>query len=204
MARTEPTYRLDHLAIAAETLAEGVAWAEARLGCALAGGGAHAAMGTHNRLLSLGPDLYLEVIAIDPEAPRPPHPRWFGLDRFTGPPRLHAWVVSVDDIAHAPAAAGRPLALARGDLRWQMAVPEAGALPFDGVHPAVIAWEGAGHPAPRLADQGLRLTSLTVSHPEAATLQTTLAPLGEPRVTLTTGAPGLSARLSGPRGEILL
>ena len=56
---------IDHLVIAAETLAEGVAWVEDRLGIACSGGGAHPAMGTHNRLIRLG-DLYLEVIAIEP------------------------------------------------------------------------------------------------------------------------------------------
>jgi hypothetical protein len=157
-------------------------------------------MGTHNRLLSLGPDLYLEVIAIDRAAPRPPHPRWFGLDRFAGAPRLHAWVVAVDDIAAAPARAGRPLALARGDLRWQMAVPETGDLPLDGIHPAFIAWEGTDHPAQRLPDVGLRLEALTVSHPDV----TTLPPLADPRVRRTRGAPGLSARLQTPRGPVIL
>lgn len=192
--------RLDHLAIAAETLDAGVAWAEARLGCTLAGGGTHAAMGTHNRLLSLGPDLYLEVIAIDPAAPAPPHPRWFRLDGFTGAPRLHAWVVAVDDISDAPACAGRPLALERGDLRWQMAVPETGDLPLDGIHPAFIAWEGPDHPAQHLPDAGLRLETLTVSHPDV----TALPPLADPRVRMTPGAPGLSARLQTPRGPVIL
>ena len=40
--------------------------------------------GTHNRVMAISsegiPDCYLEVIAIDPEAPEPGRPRWFGLD----------------------------------------------------------------------------------------------------------------------------
>ena len=43
---------LDHLVVAARTLEEGVAWVESRLGIAMGPGGKHAAMGTHNRLLS--------------------------------------------------------------------------------------------------------------------------------------------------------
>ena len=70
--------RFDHLAVSAETLADGVAYVEQALGLALAGGGQHPLMATHNRLLGLG-DLYLEVIAADPDAPRPAHPRWFDL-----------------------------------------------------------------------------------------------------------------------------
>ena len=61
-------------------------------------------MATHNRLLGLG-DLYLEVIAADPSAPRPAWPRWFDLDRFTGAPRLTNWICACDDLEAAVAAA---------------------------------------------------------------------------------------------------
>ena len=135
---------LDHLALAAETLEAGVAYAEAALGLPLAGGGAHALMGTHNRLLGLG-DLYFEVIAIDPAAPKPPHARWFDLDRFRGSPRLTNWICRAD-LATAPPEAGRIFDVARGDLRWRMAVPETGALPFGGTYPALIQWLGDLHP----------------------------------------------------------
>ena len=46
---------LDHFALSASTLEEGVAAVEAALGVPLAGGGRHEKMGTHNRLLGLGP-----------------------------------------------------------------------------------------------------------------------------------------------------
>lgn len=68
--------RPDHLVISAETLA-GAAEPLAKLfGAEFAPGGQHPLMGTHNRLLSLGPGEYLELIAIDPEAPQPAQPRW--------------------------------------------------------------------------------------------------------------------------------
>jgi hypothetical protein len=58
--------RFDHLVVAARELAVGVAWVESRLGVPMGAGGRHDVMGTHNRLLSLGPGRFLEVIAIDP------------------------------------------------------------------------------------------------------------------------------------------
>ena len=79
---------LDHLAVAGETLAEAVAHVEDALGVEMAAGGVHVEMGTHNRLLSLGPGMYLEAIAVDPAARGPDRPRWFDLDRFQGRPRL--------------------------------------------------------------------------------------------------------------------
>lgn len=200
--------RLDHLAIACTTLAEGAAAVEAALGLPLAPGGQHAHMATHNRLMSLGPDLYLEVIAPDPALPRPTWPRWFDLDRFTGPPRLTNWICATDDLdaalADAPAGAGRPTALARGDFRWRMAVPETGILPFDNRFPALIQWEGAAHPAPRLPDQDARLIRLEVAHPDAPALRAALAGLSDPRVVILDGPPALRATLATPHGERVL
>jgi hypothetical protein len=199
--------RLDHLAVSAGTLAEGVAAVEAALGVALAPGGVHPQMGTHNRLLGLG-DIYLEVIAADPAAPRPAWPRWFDLDRFSGAPRLTNWIAACDDleaeIARGPEGVGMPLALERGDLRWRMAVPATGRLPFDDAFPALIQWQGPAHPARRLPEAGVRLTRLEVIHPQAAALADALAGrMTDPRVVVLAGP---SRRLraefltpSGPR-----
>lgn len=196
--------RLDHVAVACAALADGAEAVEAVLGVPLAPGGEHAAMGTHNRLLSLGAQEYLEVIAINPLAPAPGRPRWFDLDRFSGPPRLASWVCACDDmgaaLAACPPGSGAAMDLARGDLRWQMAVPEDGRLPFDGVFPALIRWQGPT-PAPRLPDQGVRLTGLRLSHPRADALRAALAGLiDDPRLSVTEGVPGLSATFSTPHG----
>ncbi len=194
------SWQLDHLAVCAATLDEGVEWVEVRLGTGPGPGGRHAAMGTHNRLMSLGPDLYLEVIAVDPDAPTPGRPRWFDLDRFAGPPRLAAWVVRVPDLdaalATAPRGSGTPLQLERGDYRWRMAVPGDGRLPFDNCAPALIEWQSS-NPAAALPPSRVHLRSLEVSHP---------APLAEhlptiPGVTYATGAPSLRATFDTPQGE---
>jgi catechol 2,3-dioxygenase-like lactoylglutathione lyase family enzyme len=200
--------RLDHLVVACPRLEEGVTFVEGLLGLPMAGGGQHATMGTHNRLLGLG-DLYLEVIAIDPAAPPPGRPRWFDLDRFSGPPRLTNWVVSCDDLeatlAHGPNGWGSPMALARGEYRWQMAVPEDGVLPFAGIFPALIRWQGNLHPAPNLPDRGLRLARLTVTHPDGPALRTGLGLEDDPRLGITTGdPPRLSAEIDTPRGRVTL
>lgn len=200
--------KLDHFAVAAETLEEGRAYAEEVLGVALRPGGQHAHFGTHNMLLGLEDALYLEVIAIDPRAPEPEHSRWFDLDRFEGRPRPTNWICNTPYletfIAEFPQA-GLPVSLARGDLRWQMTVPEDGQLPYDNLFPAVIEWQCDKHPAEILPASGCRLERLIVSHPEAKTLGAALRPvLSDTRVVFEAGEAALRAELTTPRGACVL
>lgn len=176
----------DHLVLAARDLDSGTAWLQDRLGVKLAQGGRHARMGTHNRLLGLGEGLYLELIAIDPEAPPPGRPRWFGLDRPDGlpadRPRLIHWVARSDDIMREAAASsealGEILSMERGDYRWRITVPPDGGMPGDGLVPTLIQWEVASHPAQRLPDQACRLMKLEGFHPEPVRIGAGLAALG--------------------------
>ncbi len=199
---------LDHLAVAAETLEEGREAVETALGVTLQPGGQHAHFGTHNMLLGLEDGLYLEVIAIDPSAPKPDHARWFDLDRFDGWARLQNWICRSEDlddyVAHAPQA-GHPVALERGDLKWRMAVPENGQLPYDNAYPAVMQWQSAGHPAARLAPSGCRLTRLIVSHPDAEALGHDMeGQLDDQRIVYESGPAALRAEFETPFGPRVL
>lgn len=197
--------RFDHLVIAATRLEDGVDWVETRLGVTLAPGGRHAAMGTQNRLLSLGPAEYLEVIAIDPGAPGPAGglARWYGLDDFRGPPRPVGWVMGVDDLetalAAAPPGTGHSMAVSRGDLHWRLAVAPGGVMPFDGLFPGLIAWPGGVSPAAHLPDQGCRLTRLALDHPQADALAGWL-PGQDARRVICAAPPGLRAEIATPAG----
>lgn len=195
---------LDHLAVACETLDEGTAWVEEQLGVALQPGGQHARYGTHNRLLGLADGIYLEVIAMDPDAvPQAGH-AWFGLDHFFGPPRLANWICQsndfVADVLKAPQSAGQPRALTRGDLSWQIMVPDDGSLPYGGAFPTLICWaEGTVHPSERLAQSGCRLIALEVTHPLADDIRTMMT-LRDARVSCTTGDFALQATVQTPSG----
>lgn len=162
---------LDHVAVVARTLEEGTTYVEAVLGVELSAGGKHHDMGTHNRLLSLGERIYLEVIAVDPEAPKPAHRRWFNLDAYDGAPRMMNWICRTDDLElalhQAPPGSGVPKTLSRGDMTWRMGVTEFGRLPFDDAMPALIEWGESPHPNRRLPDHGFRLSRLDVFHPRA-------------------------------------
>lgn len=198
---------LDHLAVLGESLAEATSHAERTLGQPLSPGGVHARYGTHNQLIALAPDLYLEAIAVDPSAPDPAEPRWFGLDGFTGPARLDKWICRVADLDEALTVfpmAGRPVSLERGALRWRMAVPADGMLPFDGVFPALIEWQSPVPPGKALTASGLTLEHLTVTHPEIEALQGLLLPhLDAPLVRFAKGPrAGLVAQIVRPDGIV--
>ena len=198
--------RLDHLVVRAEGLEAGAVFLEDALGVAPGPGGRHGRMGTHNRLLSLGPEEYLEVIAVDPDAPPPDRPRWYGLDALSGPPALGAWAARTDDLAAALAgapAAGEPLSFERGGLRWRMADPPSGELPLHGLHPALLQWD-TPHPAPSLPDSGCRLVRLVLTSPEPEALRAALDGLDDPRITVERGSPGLRAEIDTPSGSSTL
>ena len=201
--------RFDHIAVAALTLEEGVETVETALGLPLVPGGQHPHMATHNRLLGLG-GLYLEVIACDPAAAKPHWPRWFDLDHFSGPARLTNWVAACDDItaelARSPPGIGVPVALTRGNYRWQMAVPPDGKLPFDGAFPALIQWLGPHHPTQALPESHARLTRLEIAHPDAQALRAALKScLADHRIHITQGpVKALRATIATPHGPRFL
>ncbi len=201
---------IDHLVVAGATLEAARDHLERGVAVASQPGGHHALMGTHNRLLSLGPALYAEALAPDPEA-APDRPRWFGLDglvRAGEAPRLAGWVLRVDDLdarlAHAPEGIGRAIAMQRDGERWRISVPDDGVQPFDGLFPALISWDSAG-PAAALPDSGATLAELVLSHPDPGRLSWALALVcDDDRVTVREGPPGLAARIETREGERVL
>ncbi|SPJ24233.1 VOC family protein [Palleronia abyssalis] len=196
---------IDHIVITAPDLDTGAEAVHEALGVAPVQGGKHSLMGTHNRLLSLGPDMYLEVIAVDPDAPDPGRPRWFAMDRFSGPPRLTNWAAQADDmtraLAEAPMGMGELTSLTRGDLSWQMAIPPSGELPFDGVLPMLLSWQGRTA-ADLLSPSGCRLQRLILTHPRAGDIRTAWPRLAATdRLQIEVGPqPGLAAEIATPEG----
>ena len=158
---------IDHLVVTAPSLASGAEFIRRELGVEMQPGGEHPRMGTHNLLLNVGDATYLEVIAINPRAPVPEHPRWFGLDRLdaAAEPRLAAWVARVDNI-HAAAAAlhvdpRHIMPMSRGTLSWLIAVP-----PDHGITPLLIQWLDGPHPASALPISHCALVSLRGHGPD--------------------------------------
>ncbi len=213
--------QIDHLVVAAASLAQGVAWCEATLGVAPGPGGRHALMGTHNRLLKITteafPNVYLEIIAIDPDAPPPGRRRWFGLDEpglqerlRAGPRLIHAVasstlldrhrgaLITVGRVPGDPVDAGRDTP--EGRLEWQILLRDDGGLDCGGALPTLLQWKGR-HPAEAMPDSGVTLSALALSGvPDRAR---DVLQLRGVAVSSTSG-PALCATLATPLGDVIL
>lgn len=180
--------RIDHLVIAAADLTQGTAFVKKCLGVEMPYGGVHENMGTHNHLMRLGDNLFLEVIAVNPEMEPPEKPRWYGLDdpyirrQIKAQPALLTWVVNTENIEkllqQATLSFGRATLLHRGELSWYFGLPEDGRLLASGILPYVIEWQADSHPAKIMADALCRFKSLEVYHPYPSWLRSTLESIG--------------------------
>lgn len=211
-----PDAALDHLVVAATTLADGIEFFADITGVAPHPGGKHVAMGTHNALVRLGANVYLEIIAIDPTGLKPARPRWFDLDdiallsELTERPRLIHWVARTTDIERAAARCPVPLGavhpMARADYRWRITIPDDGKRPGRGIVPTLIQWDVAAHPADSLPRSGISIAGLAAAHPEPADVRDALAALGLDGVLPVTydRDARLAAMLRTPRGIVTL
>jgi hypothetical protein len=178
------TSDLDHITIIAPSLDTGIEYVRQSLGVTPQPGGEHPRMGTHNALLKLSDEIFLEVISVNPNAPSPNRPRWFELDRvgIDAPPRLATWVMRTNDIHAAAAASPTPPGsiepMSRGSLNWMITIPQDGGLPLHGVAPTLIQWHNGPHPAAKLQDQGCSLVKLEGFHPQAEKILGMLQTIG--------------------------
>lgn len=178
---------IDHIVIGARTLEDGARYVEDLLGVKPVKGGAHPGFGTHNMLLGMGANCYIEVIAADPAQPDPSHPRPFDLDEASlktaleAEPRLIAYVASTPALDAVvarlgPAQAGEVREMSRGNLTWRMAFPPQ-RQDMDNLIPPLIQWNGE-RAAKHLRDSGWRLATLEGEHPDAAALRKALVDRG--------------------------
>jgi Glyoxalase-like domain len=207
-----PRAHVDHLVYATPELNQGIAQIERLTGVRPMLGGRHAGRGTHNALLALGPDVYLEIIAPDPEQPDPPTPRAFGLDGVREP-QLVAWAVKTTNVegvrAHAEANGillGRVQNGSRQrpdgvTLFWRYTDPA--TVVADGLIPFFIDWGTSPNPA-EMAPQGARLVALRAAHPDAPSVRRQLELLGIELAVQPGPRRELIATIYSPRGHIEL
>ena len=196
------TTTLDHLVLGASDLVKGAAWLERFFGVELSPVGSHTRMGTHNRLLSLGPSCYLELIAINPAGEPPFMKRWFGLDtadvreRIATKPRLLGWVARTTEIEALSAKTGGLLGgvqhMERADFKWRITIPDDGYPIEAGLIPTLIQWDSPVHPCQHLPDAGCRFEWMEAAHPNPGKVNYLLGELGLENAMKVTPTPPYS------------
>ena len=201
---------IDHLVWAAPNLERAIDELQARTGRRAMVAGAHPGDGTRNAVLGLGRRSYLEILAPDPAQAGVATPA-AGLSKLAGPV-LHTFAVATDRLdrvavklerAGLPHAGVIPMSrrLPTGRLvRWRLLIPAGHA--YGPLVPFFIDWGDSPHPADD-ADDGCRLTQLSLTHPEAWSLRPLLEKL-DVEVDVRAGEAAIVAQIETPAGSVRL
>lgn len=199
--------RLDHVLVGVADLEEGSERMGALTGVTPVFGGSHPKLGTHNALLGLGKDLYLELIAVRPKVD---HAGQFEFLRGCSEPIPVGWVVATDDRRRTAARlvdsgftpgeflAGGRVRESGERLSWQMFAVEERLL---GTSPFFIEWgDGTLHPSAD-APQGCAVAELSLVDPRAERLERLIAALAL-EVEVAEGPSRIELELETPAGRV--
>ena len=203
--------RIDHIVIGAANLISGTRILETKLSTKFSSGGEHKIMGTHNKLLKLQSNIYIEVIANNPNVDSPSRPRWFSLDeslikkKIEISPRLLCWVLEVDNLEDTVKKCdynpGEILQLSRNDLTWKVTIPSDGKLVENGVLPILIEWPSNQHPSKKLDNSNITINKLTLFHPKPYKIKKIISNLLESDlIHISEGLPKIELNLSTQNG----
>jgi hypothetical protein len=202
--------RADHVMLGIRDLALGMRLFEEKTGVRPVVGGDHPGRGTRNALVSLGPGLYVEIIAPQ-AAPSPEASQAAGLSALSDLTPL-GWAVAVSDVESArqrliaagfEVSPGQPGARAKPDgatLQWTtfgLTRPQIPGVPF------FIHWgDRVTHPA-QDSPSGCRLDALSITSPAPADVLRVLSAVGVADVPVRAAERGgLALTLACPRGTV--
>ena len=142
-------YKIDHLVVGSNCLEDGTYYIENLLDLKLSSIDYHKKMGTHNRVIKLG-DLYLEVIAIDPDSKVEIKNTFFGLDKsfvkkkILLKPRLISFVISSTMNISSKFYPNKTY-IERNKYKWNFMNPNQNILekdlfPYSDSFPSIIHW----------------------------------------------------------------
>ena len=207
--------RIDHIVIGAANLISGTNILETKLGTKFSSGGEHQIMGTHNKLLKLQSDIYLEIIANNPDVDNPSRQRWFSLDeartkeKIQHSPRALCWVLEVDNIENTVKRCGynpgEILQLSRDDLTWKVTVPSNGKLLENGVLPVLIEWPSDQHPSKKLNNSKVSINKISLFHPEPNKINNIISHLIESDlIRVSEGVSKIELILTTQNGKVVI
>jgi Glyoxalase-like domain len=202
---------VDHLLLGVPNLEAGIAWVEERTGVKAAPGGRHPGLGTHNALLSLDHQQYLEIIAPDPTQPMiAPQ---FAFLQLAVEPRLLTWAAVTNNIAAIVARAQVAGFALDGPNAGSRARPDGAMLHWKTLFlatglglqiPFFIEWDAASlHPS-QDSPTGCTLQSFEMTSPQPENLRAALQQIGLDGDVHRGAEARLQAVIASPNGSIEL
>ena len=204
--------QLDHLVYGVPDLEQGINDLEKLLGVRAIFGGQHKGIGTHNALLALSKNSYLEIIAPDPLQQPFGKSMWFGVHNLSQP-KLLTYAIKSNNISEQLDQA-RQLGFQLGDvqkgsrdkpdgtrLSWQLTNPS--ELIEGGVVPILIDWGDSAHPAESITAI-CELINLEATHPHAEDLNQKLNAMNVWMKCSQGEEKKLTATLNTPKGIVTL
>jgi hypothetical protein len=179
LIRMLPTLWIDHFMLGYYDLAKGIEWFKRHTGIEPVFGGRHPGRGTQNAMVSLSPNVYLEIIAPDPD--QPVNVFTEQLEQIKTVPALITWAMATNDIQRLKTEMQNdkisPSDIVEGSrkredgstLKWKMFYAKTTDTRyfFPSAIPFFIEWEHTPfHPA-QTSPSGCTLLSFTAHHPEA-------------------------------------
>ena len=169
----------DHFLLGCSSLETGIIFIKDLTGVEAMKGGRHPNIGTHNALISLGGNSYLEIIAPDPEATNLVPAYLFLKELHT--PSLFLWAAGTDDMdellkriekAGYPSSGINPGSRQRPDgsvLKWRALSIETPV--SEGVVPFFIEWDKSSRHPSFDSPKGCTIVSFEIEYPEPAKLK---------------------------------
>ena len=145
-------HKLDHIVFGALTLDDGTKLVESMLQAKLSDIGYHKDMGTHNRVIRISEEVYLEVVSIDPQSKNFRNKRWFNLDdtnlhtKLKKSPQIIGYVIENNDV-NVSKYYDPFFEATRANYKWQFAMPTYKNTSLDseiintGIIPSLISWK---------------------------------------------------------------
>ncbi len=203
---------IDHIVYAVPNLKTSMDNIENLFGIRPVYGGRHLEQGTHNALLNLGNEIYLELLAIDPENKSILPPLWMGVNLITKPTitrwarkskTLQADVNLLKKInpVLSKTKTGMRQKQDGSILKWELSIPD--AEPLVEVLPFFIDWKDSEHPTAKIP-QHCTLISFELRHPKPASLEAFFKSIDSDMIIQQADEISLTASIQTPNGVVVL
>lgn len=204
--------QIDHIVMSFLNLEKACTKFESLTGITPTIGGQHLTKGTHNALVNIGDQIYLELIAPDPKNEQIKSPTWMAVSKIEQP-RITRWAIKSSDInkdalvlnnfnkQYGKIESGSRQKTDGSMLRWQLSDP-GNDIPID-IAPFLLDWQDSIHPTQDLKET-CSLESIMIIHESPQIYQPLFRSLGIDFQIKKGDYPAIKIALKTPKGIIHL